>query len=96
VCAPSTMSTARLRPSPDVHPPPRNPVVCGGSPRSVTSAGGLIWRRVSHLDAVSGSPCRTRLPGDACRHATGPPAVRPARSSRTRAGPSQAPIARSG
>jgi len=89
------MSTARLQRSPAVHPPPRNPVVCGGSPR-ILSAGGLIWRRVSHLDAVSGSPCRTRLPGDARCRATGPPAVRPARSSRTRAGPSQAPIARSG
>ena len=58
--------------------------------------GGFILGRASRLDAVSGSPCRARLPGAARRRATGPPAARPPRSSRTRGGPPQSPIAHSG
>ena len=92
---PSTMSTARLRRSPAFHRPPRHRVVCAGSYR-LEVVGGVILRRVSHLDALSGSPCWTRLPGGACRHTTGPPAVHPARSSRTSAGPSHTPVAHSG
>ena len=51
--------------------------------------GRLILGRASHLDAVSGYPCRTWLPSDARCRTTGTPAVRPARSSRTRASPPQ-------
>jgi len=42
----------------------------------------LGW--VSHLDAFSGYPFRTWLPGGAPGGTTGTPAVRPSRSSRTR------------
>ena len=80
---------------PAVHPPPRQP---GGLPGAlpIQSVGGLILGRASHLDAVSGSPVRTRLPSGAPRGTTGPPAVRPSRSSRTRDGPPQSPNARGG
>ena len=69
---------------PAVHQPPINPVVCRGS-YWVKPMRRLILGRASHLDAVSGYPCRTWLPSHAGYPTTGTPAVRPARSSRTRA-----------
>ena len=47
--------------------------------------------RDSRLDAFSGSPGRTWLPSAAGCPTTGPPAVRPPRSSRTRGSPPQPP-----
>ncbi len=55
----------------------------------------LIWRRVSRLDAFSGSPFPTWLPGYASS-TTGTPEVGPPRSSRTRGSPSQPSNAHSG
>ena len=49
----------------------------------------LVWRWVSRLDAFSGYPVRTWLPGCAAGATTGPPEVRPPRSSRTRGSSSQ-------
>jgi len=46
--------------------------------------GELISRGASHLDAFSGYPFRTWLPGNAAGATTGTPEVRPPRSSRTR------------
>lgn len=94
---------ARPRPSarlgsgrlPAVHPPPVNPVVCRG-PSLLLAAGTLVSGRGSRLDAFSGSPARTWLPSGAGCPTTGPPAVRPARSSRTGASPPQRPAARGG
>src|SRR5918998_4722453 len=54
--------------------------------------GGLVLGRGSRLNAVSGSPARAWLPGAAAVATTGPPAARPARSSRTRARPPQPPV----
>jgi hypothetical protein len=73
---------------PAVHRPPIDPVVFRGS-YALEEPRRLILRRASHLDAVSGYPCRTWLPSDACCQTTGTPAVRPARSSRTRASSAQ-------
>jgi hypothetical protein len=73
---------------PAVHRPPIDPVVFRGS-YALKEPRRLILRRASHLDAVSGYPCRTWLPSDACCQTTGTPAVRPARSSRTRASSAQ-------
>ena len=63
----------------------------GGLSR-LSPTGRLVLGRGSRLDAVSGSPVRTWLPGGAAVATTGPPAVRPARSSRTRARPPQPPV----
>ena len=57
---------------------------------------GLILGSVSHLDAFSGSPLRRSLPGTAPGGTTGTRALRPARSSRTRASSPQTPFAHSG
>jgi hypothetical protein len=73
---------------PAVHRPPIDPVISRGS-YLVKRVRRLILGRASHLDAVSGYPCRTWLPSDAVDTTTGTPAVRPARSSRTRASPPQ-------
>ena len=51
--------------------------------------GDLVSRWVSRLDAFSGYPVRTWLPGGAAGATTGPPEVRPSRSSRTRDSSSQ-------
>jgi hypothetical protein len=63
---------------------------CASTPGLSTSwssrvlQGELISRRVSHLDAFSGYPVRTWLPGIATGVTTGKPEVRPSRSSRTK------------
>jgi hypothetical protein len=49
----------------------------------------LVLRGASRLDAFSGYPFRTWLPGDAAGATTGTPEVRPPRSSRTRGSSSQ-------
>ena len=70
--------------------PPRDSCRTGFSCRDLTShnaARRLVLQWASHLDAVSGYPCRTWLPSGARCRTTGTPAVRPARSSRTRASP---------
>ena len=51
--------------------------------------GKLILREASRLDAFSGYPFRTQLPGNATGVTTGTPEVRPLRSSRTRSSSSQ-------
>ena len=76
--------TARLCALPRLHLRPIDVVVYHG-PR-----GGLVLRGVSRLDAFSGYPVRTWLPGCAAGATTGAPEVRPSRSSRTRDGSSQA------
>ena len=62
------------------------------SPTALT--GGLISGGASRLDAFSAYPARTWLPSGAPGGATGTPAVRPARSSRTSASAPQASYAR--
>ena len=76
---------------PAVHPPPIDPVVCRG-PYALKELGRLVLGRDSRLDAFSGSPTRTWLPSAAGCPTTGPPAVRPPRSSRTRGSSPQSPI----
>ena len=56
---------------------------------SRTLQGEFILRGASHLDAFSGYPVRTWLPGGAAGATTGTPEVRPPRSSRTRGSSSQ-------
>ena len=68
---------------PCVHLRPIDVVVYHGSRRD------LVWRWVSRLDAFSGYPFRTWLPGCAAGATTGPPEVRPPRSSRTEGGSAQ-------
>ena len=58
--------------------------------------GYLILRGASRLDAFSVYPFRTWLPGDAIGMTAGTPAVRPARSSRTKASSPQISYARAG
>ncbi|CAA9577135.1 MAG: hypothetical protein AVDCRST_MAG19-3525 [uncultured Thermomicrobiales bacterium] len=94
-CPPSTIRTARLRSvarlPPAAYRPGRLPGVL-----PVETVGKLVLGRDSRLDAFSGSPVRTWLPSGAGCPTTGPPAVRPARSSRTRASAPQLPNARGG
>ena len=92
---PSPMRTAPLQRLPAVHARPLNPVVCRGA-YSLMGMGGVISRWGSHLDALSGSPIPTWLPGGAALATTGTPAVGPARSSRTRASADHPSIARGG
>ena len=74
----------------------RHAHTCGLSTSSSTTAlkGGLISGGASRLDAFSAYPVRTRLPGRAPGGATGPPLVRPTRSSRTKVRAPQASNAR--
>ena len=58
--------------------------------------GGLILGRASHLDAFSGSPVPTWLPGTAAGATTGTPEVGPSRSSRTKDGIPQSSNAHDG
>jgi len=92
---PSAMSTARLRSVARRPPAASQP---GGLPGALPGSpvGGLVLGRGSRLDAFSGSPARAWLPGGAGCPTTGPPAARPARSSRTRASPPHSPAARGG
>ena len=58
--------------------------------------GYLILRGASRLDAFSVYPFRTWLPGHGFGKPTGPPAVRPSRSSRTKDSSSQISCAHAG
>jgi len=71
-----------------VHPRPIDVMVSHG-PR-----GDLVLRGASRLDAFSGYPVRTWLPGGAAGATTGAPEVRPSRSSRTGDSASQVSFAR--
>jgi hypothetical protein len=75
--------TARLHSLRSFHLRPINVVVYHGP------WGDLVLRLVSRLDAFSGYPFRTWLPGGATGVTTGTPEVRPSRSSRTRERSSQ-------
>ena len=57
--------------------------------RSAYALGMLILEGASHLDAFSGYPCPTSLPGNATGVTTGTQVVGPSRSSRTRDGSPQ-------
>ena len=58
--------------------------------------GYLILRGASRLDAFSVYPFRTWLPGHGFGKPTGPPEVRPSRSSRTKDSSSQISYAHAG
>ena len=88
VRAARAIRTGRLSASPRVHPRPIDVMVSHG-PR-----GDLILRGASRLDAFSGYPVRTWLPGGAAGATTGAPEVRPSRSSRTGDSASQVSFAR--
>jgi hypothetical protein len=75
--------TGQLHGLPHFHTRPVNVLVLHG-PR-----GDLVLRRVSRLDAFSGYPVHTWLPGRATGVTTGAPEVCPSRSSRTRDSASQ-------
>jgi hypothetical protein len=92
---PSAIRTGRLRSVARRPPPAYRP---GGLPGALPllRVGRLVLGWDSRLDAFSGSPDRTWLPSGAGCPTTGPPAVRPARSSRTRASLPQSPTARGG
>ena len=64
--------------------------------RGPKSQGDLILGWASHLDAFSGYPIGTWLPGDAPGGTTGTPEVPPSRSSRTRDSSPQISCAHSG
>ena len=91
----SAMSTAQLRSVARRPPAASQPGHLPGA-LLVLRMGTLVLGRDSRLDAFSGSPVRTWLPSGAGYPTTGTPAVRPARSSRTRASPPQYPNARGG
>ena len=57
--------------------------------QSAYALGMLILEGASHLDAFSGYPCPTSLPGHATGVTTGTQVVGPSRSSRTRDGSPQ-------
>ena len=83
------ISTARLHVLPRFHLPPINVIVSHGPSELLTKLGVLILRGASHLDAFSGYPFPTSLPGNAPGGTTGTQEVSPFRSSRTRNGSSQ-------
>ena len=87
------ISTGKLNASPRLHLRPINLVVYKGP--LVLLQGYLILRQASRLDAFSGYPFRTWLSCCAVGTTTGPPEVRPSRSSRTRNRPSQISYAHS-
>ena len=92
---PSTFSTGPLQMLPPFHLRPIQLVVSQRS-YSLLGMGCLIFGCVSHLDAFSGSRLQSWLPGSALGSATGTPALRPPRSSRTRGSARQTPSAHSG
>ena len=77
------ISTAQLHVSPRFHLPPINVLVSHG-PSETNGLGVLILGGASHLDAFSGYPFPTSLPGNAPGGTTGTRVVSPLRSSRTR------------
>jgi hypothetical protein len=93
--SPRTISTAQLKRSRALHLRPINLVVYQG-PYPVNPVGNLILELASRLDAFSGYPNRTWLPGAATGVTTGTLAVRSTRSSRTRVNPPQVSYAHGG
>src|SRR5512135_2624961 len=91
---PSTISTGRLHTLRCFHRPPIQQVVYLRS--YSLRMRELILGQASHLDAFSGYLVRRWLPSDAVGTTTRTPALRPARSSRTRASSPQFPYAHSG
>ncbi len=83
------ISTGQLNALLRLHIRPINVVVFDGPSEGVDPLGNLILRKVSRLYAFSAYPDRTSLPSGATGVTTGSQEVRPARSSRTRARPSQ-------
>ncbi len=80
------ISTARLHVLPHFHLPPINVLVSHGPSEGPKALGVLILGWASHLDAFSGYPFLTSLPGAAPGGTTGTQEVSPFRSSRTRNG----------
>ena len=70
--------------SPGVHGRPHDGVVSPGPSVPSGGMGRFISGTASHLDAFSGYPCRSSLPGAAPGGTAGTRADRPTRSSRTR------------
>ena len=91
----STISTGLLHTLLHFHIRPIKLVVCQRS-YFLQGMGYLVLRWASHLDAFSGSPIQSSLPGYATGVTTGTRALRPSRSSRTRDSSSQTPNAHSG
>ena len=83
------VSTGRLKRLPAVHVRPIDLVVFQEPSQSKT-AGDLVLRRVSRLDAFSVYPGRTLATSAAPSGTTGTPEVRPSQSSRTREKAAQA------
>jgi hypothetical protein len=83
------ISTARLHMLPCFHLPPIYVLVSHGPSEGPKTLGVLILGWASHLDAFSGYPFPTSLPGAAPGGTTGTRAVGPSRSSRTRDGSPQ-------
>ena len=79
----SAVRTGRLRRSPALHFRPIDLVVFQEPTRKI-SAGDLISRKASRLDAFSAYPVPTWLPGGALSRTAGTPEVGPPQSSRTR------------
>jgi hypothetical protein len=90
------ISTARLSGSHRLHLPPIDVVISHGPSELLAELGVLILGGASHLDAFSGYPFPTSLPGDAPGGTAGTRVVSPSRSSRTRDGSPQHSNARDG
>ena len=92
--SPHPISNSQLHVLPHFHPCPIYLVVFKGV--YFIRMGYLILRGASRLDAFSVYPFRTWLPGHGFGKPTGPPAVRPSRSSRTKDSSSQISYAHAG
>ena len=92
--SPHPISNSQLRALLHFHPCPIYLVVFKGV--YFFRMGHLILRGASRLDAFSVYPFRTWLPGHGFGKPTGPPAVRPSRSSRTKDSSSQISCAHAG
>ena len=92
--SPHPISNSQLRALLHFHPCPIYLVVFKGV--YFFRMGHLILRGASRLDAFSVYPFRTWLPGHGFGKPTGPPAVRPSRSSRTKDSSSQISYAHAG
>ena len=86
------ISTARLHVLPRFHLPPINVLVSHGPSEGPKALGVLILGESSHLDAFSGYPFLTSLPGNAPGGTTGTQEVSPFRIRLRARGP--CPIAR--
>ena len=78
-----SISNGQLNTSRHLHLHPIYPVVFGG-PLEIFTRGYLILRRASRLDAFSVYPIRIWPSCHGAGTPTGPPVIRPSRSSRTK------------